>query len=395
MGRDIPVDGGGSTVAPISDDTIEAVAEDMDYDVGPDAVRSIVDAFQTDASQVIGLYREGDSQVVAEDEDVLVTLSKYDYGEEIDQFLDGRFDELAADALGVDPSVRREVIFQAISYAHHGAFGSAHYRTLTGFSEQDVTGATSASYPRVIRKPDEAKPTAGDLDIDYRIQYDHGYEHPWNFVGRASATIHGDMGTLPIKRTYRAIPDDDGDWANVVQISSKTAHTETETPVDESIDEFTLEEFGVETGHKGRVDQFDSDLRYAVYENHTADFEAEYEQLDDVIQTCEECGAFEDVNNGVHVNQRQRPSYGFNPARKETLCNHCFADFVDATTLLSRQEAEVHALKHSGCSHREVSTALNMDQSTVGTVVRRISEKVERAKYDEQRARATAELDDS
>jgi DNA-binding CsgD family transcriptional regulator len=393
MGRNTPADGEGRTVAPISDDVIESVAEDMDYDVDPDTVRTILDAFQTDASEVIGLYREGDSRVVAEDADVLVTLSKWDYSDEIDQFLDGRFDELAADALGVDPSIRREVVFQAVSYAHHSEFESARRRSLTGFPKQDVTGATATQYPRVLRKPDEAKPAAGDQDVWYRIRYEHGYERAWNFVAHADGTVTGDMGKLRIERTYRAIPDDDSDEEpNVVRVWSEVTHVESHTLVSDYNDTFTFDEFGVDSDQKGGVDQFDADLRCGVYQHHTADFEVEYEQLDDVIQSCENCGAFGDHNGGVYVDQR--PSYSFNPARKDTLCNHCFAAGITDATLLSRQEAEVQALKDSGLSHTEVSDTLGIERSTVGSVISRISDKAERAIKQEQKAKATSEIID-
>ena len=393
MGRNTPADGEGSTVAPISDDVIESVVEDMDYDVGPETVRTILDAFQADASEAIDLYRESPSRVVAEDADVLVTLSKWDYSDEIDQLLDGRFDELAANALGVDPSIRREVVFQAVSYAHHSEFESAQGRTLTGFPKQDVTGATATQYPRVLRKPDEAKPATGDQDVSYRIRYEHGYERPWNFVAHADATITGDMGTLRIERGYRAIPDDDSDEEpNVVHVWSESTHVESHTLVSDYNDTFTFDEFGVNSEQKGRVDQFDADLRYGVYQNHTADFEVEYEQLDDVIQSCEECGAFEEHDGGVYVDQRS--TYGFNPPRKDTLCNHCFADLVHEITLLSRQEAEVHALKDSGRSYSEISDTIGIERSTVGSVIGRISDKVERAFEQEQKAKATAKIVD-
>ena len=105
-----------------------------------------------------------------------------------------------------------------------------------------------------------------------------------------------------------------------------------------------------------------------------------------------DCGAFEEHDGGVYVDQR--PTYGFNPARKDTLCNHCFAAGITDATLLSRQEAEVQALKNSGLSHTEVSDSLGVERSTVGTIVGRISDKAERAIEQEQKAKATNEIVD-
>lgn len=366
------------TGAPISDDIVGDVADE--YDLDTDTVRDILDTVQEGMEPFISEYRE--QQVVAENEDLLITLSEWGFKEEAKaarEEIDADLNEWVEDELAT-----------IISKAHHAAFRSASFRTLTGFSEQDVTGATSAAYPRIIRKSDDAKPTTGDVDVEYRIQYDHGYQSPFHFVARARAAVEGDYGTLRIERTYRAIPDDTSEEStDEIHVTSESHHEESETLVNDYTETWSLnKQFPNKTG---RIDEYDDDLRQWVYDNHTADFEQEYRDMRDSLDICQECGAYPDSENGIHV--EQRPTNQFDPSTPDMLCNHCYGGFLTEATTLSNQEADVYALKESGLSHAQVADALGgLSRSQVGTVMGRVKEKRQKAEDEVEQAKRTSEL---
>lgn len=373
MARNIP-----ETGAPISENIVEDVADE--YDLDTDTVREILDTVQEGMEPFISEYRE--HQVVAENEDLLVTLSEWGFKEEAKaarEEIDTDLDEWVEDELAT-----------IISKAHHAAFRSASLRTLTGFSEQDVTGATSAAYPRIIRKSDDAKPTSGDVDVEYRIQYDHGYESPFHFVARARSTVEGDYGTLKIERTYRCIPDDTSDEpADEIHVTSEAHHAESDTLVNDYVETWPLTEQLPDT--PGRIDEYDDNLRWWVYNNHTADFEQEYRDMQDSLDICQECEAYPDSENEVFVEQRSTNQ--FDPSAQDVLCNHCYGEFLTEATTLSKQEADVYALKESGLSHTQVSDALGgLSRSQVGTVMGRVKEKRQKAEDELVQAKRTSEL---
>lgn len=373
MARNIPEPG-----APISETITADVADE--YDLDANTVQEILDTVQEGMEPFISEYRE--HQVVAENEDLLVTLSEWGFKEEAKaacEEIDADLDEWVEDELAT-----------IISKAHHAAFRSVSIRSLTEFSEQDVTGATSAAYPRIIRKPDDSKPTTGDVDVEYRIQYDHGYESPFHFVARAKATVEGDYGTLQVERTYRTIPDDMSEEASdEIRVTSESHHVESDTLVNDYIETWSLTEQLPDT--PGRIDEYDDNLRWWVYENHTADFEQEYRDMRDSLDICQECKAFPDPEGGVFVEQRS--THQFDPSTPDVLCNHCYGEFLAEATTLSNQEANVYALKESGLSHAQVADALGgVSRSQVGTVMGRVKEKRRKAEDELTQAKRTSEL---
>lgn len=355
MGRNIP-----QTGTPIAANIVENVANDHDIDT--ETVQEILDAVQECMGHFIDEYRD-DAQIVAETDEILITLSEWGFREE------------ARDVRERTSTVFDEELSTIISNAHHAAFKSATFRALTDMSSQDATGATSTQYPRIIRKPEDAHPPTGDLDVEYRIQYEHGYEAPYNFVARATAEVSGEYGTLDIERTYRAVPDDNSaESRDEIIVSSEATHAESATIVSDSIETWDIRE---QIPYKsGRFTEYDDDLRRWVYDNHAADFEAEYEEIARTIHICDECGAYP----SDHVKVEQRSTLQFDPSALDVFCNHCYADLLGDITALSRQEAEVYALKESGLSHRQIADALGgLSKSQVGTVMGRIRDKQERS----------------
>lgn len=257
-----------TTEAPIAEDIIADVADDLRHDT--ETVAKVLDVFQRAAAEEIELYRE--ARVCAETEDVLVVLDEFAYGDEIgimDEFTD---DERVLDLLADDVDAP---VWDIVSRAHHAAFKSADYQIITGFSRQESVGALSQNSPTIIRKPDETKPTTGAVDVECRIQYDHGYVKPFHFVARTQATVEGDDGTLDIERTFRALPDDNSDEdSDAILVHSETTDRGSDTLVNDWNESFSLADAPIHT--RGRINPDNSDLRRWVYDCHTADFEQEY-----------------------------------------------------------------------------------------------------------------------
>lgn len=90
---------------------------------------------------------------------------------------------------------------------------------------------------------------------------------------------------------------------------------------------------------------------------------------------CQECGAYEEPENGIFV--EQRPTKRIDPSSPDKICTVCWSEILSEETLLSPQEADVASLKSSGLSHRQVADMLDIEPTQVGTVVGRISDKVE------------------
>lgn len=373
MGRNIP-----QTGAPIPEDIVEDIADNYGHD--PELVKDLVETSQADMEEAFEEYR--DATVIAETESLMVVLSKFHFREEAKWAIK----QIEAD---VDDSLEEDLP-SILSEVHHRAIKLGAVRAITGYSSQETTNALSANYPRIIRKPEKAKPTTGSVDVEYRIQYEHGYQAPFHFVARASADVEGEYGTLRIKRTYRAIPDDNSDEdRNEIHVTSEATHVESDTLVADWTDTWSLDD-EIHTG-PGRIDEYDHALRHWVYENHTADFEVEYEAIERTIQICDECGAYP----SAHVKVEQRPINQFDPSIPDTMCNHCYAEFLAGLTMLSQQEAEVYALKESGVSHRQVSESLpNVSESQVGTVMGRVRNKKAKAEEEREQAKRTAELID-
>lgn len=356
MRRNIP-----QTDAPIATEIVADIADDFATD--SETVQEIVDAAQELWAHDFDLNRE--QFVVAETEEIIITLSEWGFSEEADQLL-GDY----GPTLDINGALEDD-LGAILSQAHHAAFDTAAVRSITGYDRQQVTGATSANYPRIIRKPEDAKPTTGAVDVDYRIQYEHGYERPYNFVARATATVSGDYGTLEIERTYRGCPDDNADESrDEIHMSSEARHVESDTLVNDAIETWSIEE--QLPPKRGRVIPGDDDLRRFVYENHVGDIEQEYEAIRDTIHICEECGAYP----SDHVKVEQRPTYNVDPSVPDSMCNHCYASMLTEITALSQQEAEVYALKESSLSHSQIADALGgLSKSQVGTVMSRVRDK--------------------
>lgn len=361
MRREIP-----QTGAPIATEIIEETADRFGTD--SETVQEIVDETQVLWAIDIDLNRE--QLVIGENEDIMITLSEWSFNEEANQLL-----EDFGPTLDIDEELEDEVS-SILSHAHHAAFDTAAIKSIVGYDSQDVTGATSTQYPRIIRKPVDAKPTTGAVDVEYRIQYEHGYKQPFYFVVQAHATVTGEYGTLNIERTYRAIPDGHADEPNdELRVSSDAHHVESDTMVNGWIETYSLSD---QFPHKrGRFQEDDDDLRRLVYDNHTANFEQEYRDMQHSINICEECGAFPDGHD-VHVEQRSTNL--FDQSVPDEMCNHCYAQLLTEMTALSTQEAEVYALKESGLSHRQVADSLGgLSKSQVGTVMGRIRDKKEQS----------------
>lgn len=364
--------------APISETIVEDVADE--YDTDAETVRAILNTAQEGMEQFIGEYRE--SQVVAETDEFLITLSEWGFKEEAKDVAQ----EIDAD---LDTHVEAELT-SILSQAHHAAFGSTAIRMITGFDRDEVAGATSASYPRIIRKPDDSNPTTGDVDVTFRIQYDHGYKQPHHFVARARATVEGDHGTLQIERTYKALADDNADEPRYqITVSSEAHHVESDTLVNDYVETWSLKE--QIAGDILTLDRYDHRLRWWVHQNHTGDFEQEYRDMRDSIETCQECGAHTDHDAGIHVTQRA--SNQFDPSTPDVLCNHCYAAFLEESTTLSQQEAEVYALKDAGLTYSQIADSHGgVSRSQVGTVMGRVKTKREKAEEELQTAKRTSEL---
>lgn len=366
------------TGAPIAENIIDDIAHE--YDTDAKTVREILDTAQEDMAQFTAEYRE--QQVVAETDELLITLSEWGFKEEakaVRQQIGIELDEYLEDELSA-----------ILSNAHHAAFSSVAIRSVTGFGRDEVSAATSAAYPRIIRKPDGAKPTTGEVGVEFRIQYDHGYVSPFHFVAHTRATVEGDHGTLEIERTYEALPDDNSDEPrDGIAVSSEAHHVESETLVNDYIESWSLSE--QLSSDLVTINRYDDELRYWVYANHTADFEQEYRDMVDSIQICQECGAHPDHEAGFHVDQRA--SNQFDLSSPDVLCNHCYAAFLAESTTLSQQEAEVYALKDSGLTYSQIADAQkSISRSQVGTVMGRIKKKREKAEDELQTAKRTAEL---
>jgi hypothetical protein len=258
--------------APIAEYIIADLADE--YEIDADTAREILDVVQVGMEPHISEYRE--QQVVAENEHLLVTLSQYGFNEEAKAAwnkIDADLDEWVEDELAT-----------IISKAHYNAFRSAPLRILlTNFTEQQLSVATSGSHPRIIRKPNDAKPTTGELDVEYRIQYGRGYEQPFNFVADAQATVKGDDGTLQIDRTFRAIPDDRSEEpCDEIRVTTESKHVERDILVSLHTESYSLTEELPDT--PGRVDEFDDNLRRWVYTNHTGGFVQEYWDMQDYLR---------------------------------------------------------------------------------------------------------------
>lgn len=262
------------TDAPISDHIVADVADDLGHET--ETVAAVLDAFQQTVVDAIDMYRE--LRVCAESEDVLIVLNERGYGEEIDMMDEFTDDDRVLELLEDDVDAP---VWDIISRAYHAAF-KTDYRTTTGKSRQESVGALSQCYPIIARKPDESKPTTGDVDVDYRIQYEHGYTKPFHFVARAYATVEADGETFDIERTFRALPDDNSDEdSDAIQVWSETTHRESDTLVNDWSEPFSLDDAPVHT--RGRVRADNSDLRRWVHDCHTADFEQEYRDARKVL----------------------------------------------------------------------------------------------------------------
>lgn len=370
MGRNMP-----QTDAPIATEIVEQIADEFDHDT--DDVAMILDGVQMMFKEAFGYQR--DHRVVAETDELLITLSEYHLRNETDEVayefdLD---DELAHDAANI------------ASRAHHEMFKSTEIKRIMGYSDQDATGALSTKYPRIIRKPEHEQPAD---NVEYRIQYERGYDRPYHFVARANATVDGEYGTLKIDRTYRAIPDGDSDAdRDAITVVSETTHEESDTLVQDHVDEFSIDEQlrVTESPTAPPITEETPKLRNWIFENHTADFEFEYEQIEKTVPICDECGAYQ----SEHVHVEQRSTKQIDPSIPDTMCNHCHAELLAGLTMLSQQEAEVYALKESGVSHRQVEESLpNVSESQVSTVMGRVRSKKAKAAKEREQAQRTIDL---
>ncbi|ELZ96558.1 hypothetical protein [Haloferax sulfurifontis] len=351
---------GSNDSHPINADVVAEFAEM--HNTTTAVVDAVLTAAQDDLSHYVAEIREDASQTVAEDESTLVVLDGghlwNDVAKEIRNDIDA--DEHVLNSLS-----------SILGGTHDRQFKSFGGRKLTGYGKQQAVNALSTADGVFIQKA-EPEDSAGDVDVAWRIRHDLGYKQPFNYNAEAIATVTGDKGTLKITRTYCAIPDDMTDEdRDAIIVDSEARHVESDTLVDERRETWSMSKQLYETG--GRRDQYDSALREWVYANHTGDFGAEYDLLDDALATCDECGAFPEHDAGVYVDQR--PTNNFAPDRKDTLCNHCRANFLAEHTMLSQQEAEVYALKESGLSHSATADALDISKSQVGTVFARIFDK--------------------
>lgn len=373
MGRNIP-----QTGAPIPEQTVEDIADEYGHDV--EKVIELFETVQVGFEETYEEYR--DHRVVAETEELMIVLSEYgfryeaeDAGEDVDFEVGDRLADELSDIL---------------SEAHHDTIKLGEMRSLLGWNKQDITQALSANYPRIIRKPERGQPTFDDIDVEYEINYNNGYQAPYHFNGKSVVEISGEHGTLRTSRKFRAIPDDSSDEErDEIRVGTGKRHLESGKEFGADIHTFDLDEQLF--GYSRRVDQFDAGLRGWVHDHVTADFQAEYETIERNIPICDECGAYP----SDHVKVDQRSTRQFDPSTPDTLCNHCYASLLTELTKLSQQEAEVYALIESGLTHRQVAAALgSVSRSQVGTVMGRVKDKREKAEEEREQAKRTAELID-
>ncbi len=360
MGRSFPANG-----APIGEQELENIADSYGHD--SEDVRTLVEIAQEQMGEMVGMYYDG--QVVGETESWLITLASHHFRDEVDEAIHAYEGEVG-DQLEEDlPHILSEV--------QHTAFESSAGQKITGYSEQEAANAISANYPRVIRKPEDERPTFEDIDVEYRIQYDKGYQAPYHFVARAWVTISGVDGTLVQHRAVRAIPDDSSDEPrDEIVVSADDSHKESDTLIDDYISRHSIDDQLM--GDSSLVDEYDIGLRWWVHELITADFQLAYESIEDSLPLCDNCRAWPHHASGVWVEQRD--THQFDPSVPDTMCNICYAQVLEAETSLSGQEAEVAAAMESATSHSAVANAVGgIDENHVGTVAGRIREKIERA----------------
>lgn len=89
------------------------------------------------------------------------------------------------------------------------------------------------------------------------------------------------------------------------------------------------------------------------------------------MSECIECGATDDIENGIFV--------GLVGELNENVCNHCRAHYLQNQTVLKRRESEVAALKEQSFSHSEIGDMLGIEKGTVDKYSQRISDRVGRA----------------
>lgn len=91
------------------------------------------------------------------------------------------------------------------------------------------------------------------------------------------------------------------------------------------------------------------------------------------MSECVHCGTTDDIEHGVVV--------GLHGELNESTCNVCLADHLHETTVLSRREADVAALKELGAgTHAKIATLLDIKKSTVDEYARRINTKRDEAR---------------
>lgn len=364
--------------APIATNVVTEIADE--HDVETDTVRKILDTAQEGMESYLTEYRE--DTVAAETEDILITYSPRGYTEEKKQVI-SKINEDLDDHL-------EDSIYDILLHAHFAAFESSRITYLTKFGRDDLAAITGSAFPRIIRKPEDSKPTTEDLDLSLYIHYDKGGVSPYSFVTQAQATVTGQYGTLEINRTYKALPDSRSNRPrDEILVSSEATHVDSDTLVIDDTESWSHEKELPESNTP--IDRFDYRLRYWTYRNHITNIDSEYHNLHDLIPLCQDCGTYTDHNAGIYVTQRS--SNEFDSSTPDVVCNRCYAEFLADSTMLSQQEAEVYALKDAGLSYSQIATAHGeISRSQVGTVMGRVKKKRKQAEEDLKTVKRTSEL---
>lgn len=87
---------------------------------------------------------------------------------------------------------------------------------------------------------------------------------------------------------------------------------------------------------------------------------------------CVHCEATEEVDNGIVLGQYDG----------QTTCNICLSSHYGKNTLLSGRESDVAALKQlrPSFTHGKIGSVLDVEKSTVDTVVSRVVVKINKSK---------------
>lgn len=359
MGRYTP----GSGV-PFTKSTIDRLAGE--FDCPQDIIEKFLEIEQEGMGEAFEDYRE--HRVVAETEGLLVCLSEDSHRQEAEDVRDVYRGDL--------PDHADDRLAELLSTAHRKRIKSDKLYSITGFDSQEMSGVLSSNTPRVIQKPDSARPSFEDLDAEYRIQYERGYEAPYHFVAKGVATVSGDLGDLRVHQTYRALPDGNSDRdSDVIHVETESEHTGCSILVDESTEEFSTAGGDVLPEAPHPIADRAKKLRTWVCEHFMDTIPTAYGLVEEAIPICEACGAHPDEY--VYVTPRQ--TRRFDPSDDDTLCSLCYTDILAEITTLSEQEAEVVALKDSRLSQEKISEIMGRSTSHIGTVMGRVRSKQEEA----------------